>query len=135
MTAEFLKPYWALAIASVLSVAILLFVVFRVLQDSRRGRLSRALSHLRQREKALARASSEADKAAARYSRLSARGDAIAPNKVLAAKEALVAAQETERLLKDQVLVVRNTARALILDEYPPARHAAILKKHLGEST
>ena len=36
--------YWALIIASVLGLAILLFVAFRLLQDSRRGQLSSALN-------------------------------------------------------------------------------------------
>jgi hypothetical protein len=54
MNAAFLQQYWALLAASVLILGITMFVVFRLLQDSRRGRLAKALEHLREREKALA---------------------------------------------------------------------------------
>ena len=134
MTLGILEKYWALVIASILGLGIVLFVLYRTFLDSRRGRLVTDVGHLRQREQALRQASGKADKAAAKYARLSAKGDSIAPNKVLAAKDALVGAQETERLLKEQVLVVRNKARTIILEEYPPASQPAMLKKHLGES-
>ena len=39
--------YWALIIASILALGILLFVVFRLLQDSTRGQLVQALHNLR----------------------------------------------------------------------------------------
>ena len=131
---EVLKQNWALAAASVLALGIALFVIFRMLQDSRQGRLARALRDVRDRERALRKASRDADKAAARLSSLSTRGDTVAPKKLVGAKDALAAAQETERLLRDQVLVVRNTARTIILEDYPPKRHEALLKKYLGES-
>ena len=134
MTVEDVQQNWALVIASVLALAIVLFLFWRTLQDSRRGRLARALRHLRDRERALRKATTSADKAAQQFSRLSAKGDSVPPAKVLAAKDALAATQETERLLRDQVLVVRNTARTIILDEFPPKRHVSLLRKYLGEN-
>jgi hypothetical protein len=134
MTAELLQQHWALVIGSVLALAIALFVLLRVLGQSRRGRFAKALGDLRERERALGKASDAADKAAARLSRLSAKGDSIAPNKLLAAKDALVGAQEEEKLLREQVLVVRNNARTIILDEFPPKRHESLLRRHLGET-
>ena len=65
---------------------------------------------------------------------MASRGDKVPPNKLLAAKDALAEARETERLLKDQVLVLRNNARTIILQDYPPARHGAMLRRYLGES-
>lgn len=134
MISETLQQHWALVIASVLAVAIALFVVVRLLQDSRQGRLKRALRSVRDREKALRKATRDADKAASKLSSLSARGDAVPPRKLIAAKDALGAAQETERLLRDQVLVVRNNARTIILEDYPPKRHDVMLSRYLGES-
>jgi uncharacterized membrane protein YccC len=134
MVAEVLQKNWALAVAIVLGVAIALFVAVRVLQDSRQGRLNRALRDLRDRERALRKASKAADKAAARLSNLSTRGDTVPPRKLVGAKDALAAAQETERLLRDQVLVVRNTARTIILEDFPPRRQDALLTRYLGES-
>ncbi|NIS88728.1 MAG: hypothetical protein GTN98_01360 [Woeseiaceae bacterium] len=131
---DFLQQNWALVAASVIGLAIALFLSFRGLQDSRRGRLGAALQHMRERERALAKAASAADAAAARFATISAKGDSVPPNRVLAAKDALIDAQETERLLKDQVLVVRNNVRTIILEEYPPKRHEALLRKWLRES-
>lgn len=134
MTVEVVQQNWALVIASVLGLAILLFVLSRVLQDSRRGRLAQALRHVRDRERALRKATKSADKAAQQFARLSAKGDSVPPAKVLASKDAIAATQETERLLRSQVLVVRNNARTIILEEFPPKRHASLLRKHLGET-
>jgi hypothetical protein len=53
---------------------------------------------------------------------------------VLEARDALQAADETVKLLSDQLLVVRNDTRTVILEDYPPKRHAAMLKRCLGES-
>lgn len=66
--------------------------------------------------------------------KLAAISDRIPPNKILAAKDALAETRETEALLTDQVLVLRNNARTIILQEYPPNRHETMCRKYLGES-
>lgn len=126
--------FWALIIASVLGAAILAFVVFRALQDSRRGQLSSALNALRERERALHSASRKVSKLLLKFEKISSSGDRVPPNKLLAAKDALAEARETQRLLKDQVLVLRNDARTIILQDYPPAKHATMCRRYLGES-
>lgn len=134
MNTALLQQHWALAGASVLILAVALFIVLRLLQDSRRGRLARALGHLRERERALAAAEKALEQARSRHARLEARSASVPPGKLLEARDAIGAAEETARLLRDQVLVVRNTARTRILEDYPPAQHAAMLKKCLGET-
>ena len=47
MTIDYLQQYWALLIASVLGLGIVLFVLSRASQDSRRGRLGAALQRQR----------------------------------------------------------------------------------------
>jgi hypothetical protein len=126
--------YWALIIASVLGLAILLFVLFRLLQDSRRGQLSSALSELMERDRALQSASRTVSKCLSKCEKLATKGDRVPPNKLLAAKDQLAEARETEALLKDQVLVLRNNARTIILQDYPPAKHEVMCRKYLGES-
>lgn len=126
--------YWALIIASLLGLAVFLFVLFRLLQDSRHGQLSSALRELREREEALQNASKITAKSLLKYEKLAAGGDKVPPNRYLAAKDALAEARDTESLLKDQVLVLRNNARTIILQDYPPAKHAAMCRKYLGES-
>ena len=131
---QVLPKYWALIVASVIGLGIALFVIFRVVQDSRRGRFASALNHLQERERALEKESRNVAKALKKCEKLAARGDKVPPNQMLAAKDALAAARENEALLKDQVLVVRNDARNIILQDYPPNRHDAMCRRYLGES-
>ena len=126
--------YWALIIASVLGLAVLLFVVFRLLQDSRRGHLASALRDLREREKTLQSTSKKVSKCLKKCEKLAAAGDRTPPNKLLEAKDALAEARETEALLNDQVLVLRNNARTIILQGYPPTKHEAMCRRYLGEN-
>jgi len=134
MNVALLQQYWALIAASVLFGAIALFVLFRLFQDSRRGRLAAALTHMRERERALEAATRSVGKAGKRLEKLQARGDSVAPGQVLAAKDALAEAQETEKLLSEQVLVVRNQARLVILEDYPTSKHDAMRRKYLRET-
>jgi len=135
MTIEYLTKYWALLIASVLGLAVLLFVVFRVYQDSSRGRLQAAFDHLRERQKAAQAASKAVDKAVAKLDRLQGKPDSIAPRQVEAAREALGEAREVQKLVDDQVLVVKNNVRIVIVEDYPPKRHEAMLSRYLDERT
>jgi hypothetical protein len=135
MNAAFLQQHWALLIASVLILGVALFVVFRLMQGSRRGRLAAALGRLRERNKALATATRNVAKAKGRVEKLHSGGDSVPPGKLLAAKDALEEARDIERLLNDQVLVVQNEARTVILEDYPPNRHEAMRRKYLRETT
>jgi len=134
MNAALLQQYWALIAASVLFGAIALFVLFRLFQDSRRGRLGAALTHMHERERAHEAATRSVSKAGKRLEKLQAKGDSAAPGQVLAAKDALAEAQETEKLLGEQVLVVRNQARLVILEDYPTRKHDAMRRKYLRET-
>ncbi|MEJ2129185.1 MAG: hypothetical protein P8X81_10105 [Woeseiaceae bacterium] len=134
MNAVTLQHYWALIAASILILGVALFVLYRLLEDSRRGRLAKALNHLHERERALSKASKSLGKAQGRLEKLQSRGDSVPPGKVLEARDAVQAADETVRLLNDQVLVVRTNARTVILEDYPPKQHAALLKRCLGET-
>ena len=135
MTLEYLTQFWALVVASVLGTAVLLFVLVRLFQDSAGGRLSAAVRQLRDREQAARAARKAVDKAAAKFDRLRAKGDAAIPRQVEAAREALEETQEIQKLVDDQVLVARNEVRILILEEYPEKRHAAMRYKYLAERT
>lgn len=135
MNAAFLQQYWALIAASVLIFAIVLFVLFRLLHDSRRGRLSRALQHLSKRERAQKTAGKAVHKVRERLQKLQDKGDSVPPAQLAAAQDAVLEAEETLRLLDEQVLVVRNNARTVIVEDYPPKQHAAMRRKYLGETT
>ena len=134
MTIDYLQQNWALVIASVLGLGIVLFVLLRASQDSRRGRLASALAYMRDRERAAQAAAMAISKGNARIERLRARAASVAPKQLEEARDALVEAQELERLIDDQLLIARNNVRMLILEEYPPKRHEAMRSRYLGES-
>jgi hypothetical protein len=134
MTIDTLQQNWALLIASVLGLGIVLFVLFRASQDSRRGRLGSALTYLRDRERAAQKAAKALDKAGSRIERLRARSESVPPKQADAARDALAEAQELQKLIDDQLLIARNNVRLLIVEEYPPKRHDAMRSKYLGES-
>ena len=135
MTLEYLTQNWALAIASVLGTAVLLFVINRVLQDSAGGRLREMVRQLRRREHDDRAARRGVDKALAKLERLQAKADSVKPRHAQAARETLEDAREIQKIVDDQVLIARNNVRTLILEEYAPKRHAAMRKKYLEEST
>jgi hypothetical protein len=134
MTIDYLQQNWALLIASVLGLGIVLFVLLRASQDSRRGRLGSALTYLRDRERAAQKAAKALDKASSRIERLRARSESVPPKLADAARDALTEAQELQKLIDDQLLIARNNVRLLIVEEYPPKRHDAMRSKYLGES-
>jgi len=135
MTIDTLTQYWALVIASVLGAAVMIFLVFRVFHDSTRGRLQAAVKHLRERQKAAQAASRVVDRAVAKLDRLQSRSESVSPSQVQGARDALEEARGFQKLVDDQVLVVRNNVRTVILEEYPPKRHAAMRHKYLAERT
>ncbi len=135
MTIETFSQYWALVIASVLGTAVLLFVAYRVVQDSAGGRLRATANELRNRERDTQAAAKAVDKAVIRLERLRAKADSVVPRQAEQAREALQEAQELQKLVEDQELVVRNNVRMLILEEYPPKLQEPLRQKYLKEST
>ena len=134
MTIDYLQQNWALLIAGVLGLGIVLFVLFRASQDSRRGRLGSALTYMRDRERAARKAVKALEEATHKIERLRARSESVPPKQADAARDALLEAQEVQKLIDDQLLIARNNVRLLITEEYPPKRHEAMRSKYLGES-
>lgn len=133
MMLEILGKYWALVAASVLGTAIVLFVLFRIHEDSGRGQLLARIRELRAREREAKRARKAVDKAAARLERLRARADSVKPRHGQEASEVLEDARALQKIADDQVLVARNHVRKIILEEYPPKRHAAMRARYLPQ--
>lgn len=133
VTLEYLTRYWALVIASILGTAVLLFVLFRVFQASASGRLAATVRLLRRRESDAEIARKAVDRAAARLERLRAKAESVKPRHVEEANGTLEDARALLKIADDQVLVARNHVRKLILEEYPPKRHAAMRRKYLRQ--
>ncbi len=131
MTLELVIRNWALVGASVLGTAVLLFVLFRVYQDSGRGRLGARVRELRSCEQEAVRAHRAAEKAAGRLARLRARAASVKPRLVQEAEGALEDARALHKIAEDKVLIARNHVRKLIVEEYPPTRHDVLRRRLL----
>lgn len=133
MTLDFLIRNWALVGASVLGTAILLFVLYRLYEDSGRGRLQARLRELQVRERKARKARSVAARALRRLERLRAKAASARPRAVQEASDALEDARALQKIADDQLLIARNQVRKIILEEYPPKRHAAMRRRYLPD--
>ena len=131
MTLEIITRHWALVIASVLGVGILMFVLYRLYEASPRGRLNSNLRILRARKLGERQAQRRLDKASERLARLQSRTASTKPRLVAEAGEALQDAQSLQKIAADQVLVAKNHLRNVILEEFPPNRQDGLRNKYL----
>jgi len=131
MTVEFLQRHWALAAASVLVAAIVLFAVWRAWLDSPRGRLHRARRRLREKELEAGRQQKRLARRSAQLESLRGKADAVKPVRLQEAAEAVQDAEALLKIANDQVLIAGNHVRKLIVEEFPPKRHERMRSKYL----
>ena len=139
MTLDDLQQYWALAIASVLATAVMMFIISRLYRGSARGQLRARIRDLRKCER-MARAAARAiDKAETRLKRLRSRADSAKPRHVEEAAGLLEDAKALHKIATDRVLVAQNHVRKVIVEEFPPKRHDKLRSRYLpqlrGEKT
>lgn len=133
MAMEFLQRYWALAGASVLLTAVALKLAYGAFSDSGRGQLLRMVhSHRKQRAAAI-NAQRVVEKAAARVQKMQSKRDSSKPRHVQEGIEALEDARALKKIADDQLLIAANHVRKVILEEFPPKRHARLRAKYLPE--
>ena len=133
MTLEYATTHWALLSASVLGLAVVMFVVWRIWLDSARGQLRGALRTLRQAERDATCQELNARKSAATLVRLQAKAESVKPSRL---QEVAGTLQDAEALLKiamDRVLIAQNHVRRIIVEEYPPKKHERMRNKYLGQ--
>ena len=131
MTFELVQQNWALISASVIGVAVLLFVIQRVYRDSSRGRLQSAVAVLKQRRHDVGRQQKKLDKAERHLEQLQARAESVKPRIVSEAGEAVTDGKSLLRIMSDQVLVAETKVRTIIVEEFPPLRHDALRQRYL----
>lgn len=133
MSLRYLLQHWALVTASIVGSAVVLFVVWRVWQDSVRGRLGSEIKRLRRRQWEARRQQQAVEKMAATLARLQARSESVTPRRLQEAGEALQDAEALLKIAADQVLIAQNHVRAIIVEEFPPKRHEAMRRKYLAD--
>ena len=131
MSLETLTPYWAPLAASLIGVALLLFVAWRLWLQSPRGQLSAARSRVRARMKEADRARRVLQKSATALERLEARSDSVRPSRLQEASEAVEDARALAKIAHDQLLVAENLLRKVIVEEFPPRRHESMRQRYL----
>ncbi len=134
MTLQFLQHNWAVLAASVLGLGIGLFVAYRALDDSARGRLMHLVRLYDEMVVAASRAQRVAAKAEAKLRKLRAKLESAKPRHVQEMSEELEDAHALLKIAEDQVLIAANHVRKLILEEFPPTRHEQLRSKYLPDS-
>jgi hypothetical protein len=131
MTSTFLQQHWALVGASIVGIAVLLFVLWRAWLDSARGRLGAARRQLRTRCLEAQKQRKALQRLSARLDGLESKASAVKPRHL---REAAEAVQDAEALLKiaaDQVLIAENHVRKIVVEEFPPNRHERMRSRYL----
>ena len=134
MTIEFVQHHWAILAASVLGLAISLFVAVRAFEDSARGQLLRLVRTHDEKIGAANKARKVASTAAATLHRMSANRDSAIPRRLQEAGEALEDAQALVKIADDQVMISANLVRKIIVEEFPPQQHDRLRAKYLAEN-
>ena len=133
MTIEILQSHWALIVASVVGLAVLLFVVWRIWQDSSSGRLGTELRQLQAVRSDVHKQTRALEKAEKRLGRLQARSESVKPRTAQEAAEAVEDGKALLKILQDKVMVVETRVRTIIVEEFPPKRHEALRRRYLGQ--
>lgn len=133
MTLELLQQYWALLIASVLGVAIALFVAYRLYCASARGQLLRTARSLATRQHTADRARRAVRDARARLEKLYANEASTKPRHLQEAADKLDDARALLKIAEDQALIAANHVRKIIVEEFPPKVHAKLRARYLPE--
>ncbi|HEX5764399.1 MAG TPA: hypothetical protein VFY27_02450 [Woeseiaceae bacterium] len=134
MNAEELQTHWALLLASVTSLVLLLFAAAHFMQTSARGQLRRTQKALQQERGRLEKAKAVVDKAERQKERLMRNAESVKPRLLRESAEACEDAQALVRIAADRVLVAENHLRRVILEEFPPAQHETLRSRYLPDA-
>ena len=131
MNTQILVENWALVIAGVLSLAIFLFVLFRLYEDSGNGRLGQSVRELKAVRKEALKATNQLSKAKKRYDELRKKADSIKPRVLSEAEEAVKDADLLVNITGDQVMRAEKIIRDVILEEFPQNRQDVLRNRYL----
>lgn len=133
MTVDWIAANWALVIASVLALALLLFVGWRVWEDSAGGRLQIARRNYERSRRERNAIQRRADARTHKLARLRDRAQDVSPRRLEEVAADLEDARALLKIAEDRVLVTAARLREIIVEEYPPRRHDALRRRYLGD--
>ena len=131
MTLSSLEQHWALLVASIVGLAVLLFVAWRAWLDSPRGRLRVARRSLRDKRLAARRQEKTVRTLSARLDSLETKAGSVPPRRLREAAEAVEDAEALLKIAGDQVLIAENHVRKIIVEEFPPKHHERMRGRYL----
>lgn len=126
MDTQWLRDNWALAIALVVVLSIVVLALLHAARSSGRGQLRRARKVLREKRRALRRAGAAVAAAQRKGERLQERAGKVKPRHLEEARGELADARALAKIALDQVLIAENHVRRIIVEEFPPAKQARL---------
>jgi len=131
MNADFFSNNWALLLAAVPALIVVVSVIRQLAARSAPGQLRGMLADHRSALKVLANARAQCSKADRRVAKLAAKVDQTKPRVLEEARACARDAQALEKIAADKVLVTANHVRRVIHEEYPPSQHEELRARHL----
>jgi len=133
MSMDDLQQHWALLVASVIGLAVLLILVFRALLGTARARLNARVGQLRESERKAGRAGRAVIRASKKLERLRRKAQSVKPRLIDEAAGQLADAEALKKIADDQVLIAKAQVRKIILEEYPPKRQERLRQRLLPD--
>ena len=131
MTVELIAKNWALVAASVLAIAIFLFVLLRLYEESAPGRLATEADELRKLQRELARTERHLSDSEQRMEALRERSDTVKPRTLSEAEEAVQDARAMHKIIGDKILRAKKRVGDVILEEFARNRQDGLRTKYL----
>ena len=126
-----IKSNWALVIAAVIGLIVVLLIVLQLSKRSARGQLRQTLKDLGKARQEETKAMTAVEKAERITTRLHENADRAKPRHLQEATEALQDARALAKIANDRILVTENHVRCVIVEEYSPVKHEAMRQKYL----
>ncbi|MDH4124506.1 MAG: hypothetical protein OEW64_06065 [Gammaproteobacteria bacterium] len=131
MNQDFFIQHWAVIVAGLLGVTIVLYVLIRLYANSARGRLRQRVRELNAKKRAAWQAEQKLERASRRLENLQKRAAAVKPRILTAADEAVQDARMLKKVADDLVLVAQRKLRDVIIEEFPPNRQDGLRNRYL----
>ena len=133
MNLDALRQNWGLAVAGLLLLVVLAIVFAAIYRRSARGQLASTVRALRQARRECLKSERQVEVLTAKVAKLRERARSVKPRVLTETSEALDDARALAKIQRDRVLVAANHVRRVIYQEYPPAKHDALRRKHLPD--
>jgi len=131
MNTAMLTDNWALWVAAIPGVVVVLSVAYLLLRQGAQGKLRQVVKAERSALHDLNNARNRTQKSEDRVRKLLEKSDNVKPRILQEAKDALADARALQKIADDKAQIATNHVRRVIFDEFPPSRHDKLRAKYL----